>query len=236
MIEYLVPTNIDDRVITRSERALSKGGLLAVPTDTTWSVVCSYKSPEGIKRLKKIAGKKDERLFTLICSSIAQISEFCSVDNTRFRLIKQLSPGPYVFILNTLHGTEKTLNIRRKEAGVRIPASPILSALIEAHGSPLYSVTAKKSMARGAAFGEEEDLAPDDFPPLPEEELFSGSWELETLDGVDLILDGGEEKERCSATILDLTENEIRLVRAGLGGATGPFLGAEAMGKKRRGS
>ncbi|QQO09272.1 L-threonylcarbamoyladenylate synthase [Breznakiella homolactica] len=219
MIEYVVANNIDDRILTRAADTLSAGGLLALPSDTSWVIVCSMKSKDGIKKLRRLSGEREERYFTLLCSDISQFGEFCSMDNTRFRIIKRLSPGPYVFILKTLLGTEKALDIRRREVGVRIPDHPVPIKTIETLGVPLYSITAKKSMASGGDpdSGGPEAAEDQELPPIPEEELFEGGWELEEIDGVDLILDTGEERPRIFSTILDLTEDEVKLVRRGAG-------------------
>ncbi|MDR2553157.1 MAG: Sua5/YciO/YrdC/YwlC family protein [Treponema sp.] len=218
MIEYLVSTNIDDRILARSARLLAAGGLLGLPSDTSWTAACSLASREGIKKLRKLSGERDERHFTLLCSDISQFSEFCSMNNSRFRLIKRLSPGPYVFILKTLLGTEKALNLRRGEIGVRIPDHPVPVELIKTLGSPLYSVTAKRSMLEhsGGAIpepgGEDGGLL-----PIAGEELFDGGWELEAIEGLDLILDTGDERPRIFSTILDLTGDEIVSLRLGAG-------------------
>lgn len=218
MIEYVVPTNIDDRVLARAARILEEGGLVALPTDTSWSLVCSLQSPAGIKKLRRLSGERDERHFTLLCSNISQFGELCSLDNSRFRLIKRLSPGPYVFILKTLLGTEKALDIRRRETGVRIPDHPVPLALIETLAHPLYSITAKKSMRAGAEWeGGEADAGDTELPPIPEDDLFEGGWELEEIDGVNLILDSGEERERIFSTILDLSGEEVEILRRGAG-------------------
>jgi len=218
MIKYITPTNIDDRVLERTARILEGGGLAALPTDTSWSIVCSLHNIKGIKRLKALSGERDERHFTLLCSSISQLSEFCSVDNTRFRLINRLSPGPYVFILKTLPGTEKKLDIRRREAGVRIPDYPVPLRLIEILGHPLYSITAKKSMTADGGRDAETDVdTAGELPPIPEEELFESGWELENINGIDIILDSGEERERIFSTILDICDDEARLLRLGAG-------------------
>ena len=216
MIEYVVSSNIDDRVLTRAVRILEEGGLVALPTDSSWSLVCSLKSTAGIKKLRKLSGERDERHFTLLCSNISQFGELCSLDNTRFRLIKRLSPGPYVFILRTLLGTEKALDIRRHEVGVRIPGHPIPLALISTLQQPLYSITAKRSMQEEA---ESDNMALEgtELPPIPEEDLFEGGWELDGIDGVGMVLDDGEERERVFSTILDISNEEIRLVRQGAG-------------------
>ncbi|MDR1373531.1 MAG: L-threonylcarbamoyladenylate synthase [Treponema sp.] len=220
MIEYVVPGNIDDRILRSSAGRLSRGDLLGFPSDTSWLLACSINAGEGIRKLRRLSGERDERHFTLLCSSIAQFGELCSLDNTRFRLIKRLSPGPYVFILKTLPGTEKALGLKRREAGVRIPDHPLPLALIRTLACPLYSVTAKRSMAGAAALWmaeERDETAGTELPPIPEEELFEGGWEMEDIEDLDLILDTGEERPRIFSTILDLTGDEVRLLRQGTG-------------------
>jgi tRNA threonylcarbamoyl adenosine modification protein (Sua5/YciO/YrdC/YwlC family) len=215
MLEYITATNIDDRILARASRLLEEGGLLGIPSDTSWLAACSSASREGLKKLRRISGERDERHFTLLCSGISQFGEFCSLDNTRFRLIKRLSPGPYVFILKTLPGTEKALTLKRGEIGIRIPSHPVPLALIQGLGSPLYSITAKKSM--GNAGERETELDSEELSSIPEEELFEGGWELEAVEGLDLILDSGDERPRIFSTILDLSGDEVKLLRLGEG-------------------
>ena len=210
MIEYIVSENIDDRVLRKTAALLENGGIAVIPTDTSWSVICSMKSKEGIKRLKTISRERDERHFTLLCSDISQFGEFCSLDNTRFRLIKRLSPGPYVFILKTLLGTEKALGLRRHEIGVRLPDYPVPMALINTLGCPLYGITAKRSMLPNAIEDDSVDL-------WSEETLFEGGWEMDDIQGVDVILDPGEDRSRILSTVLDLSADEVQVVRQGTG-------------------
>jgi tRNA A37 threonylcarbamoyladenosine synthetase subunit TsaC/SUA5/YrdC len=188
-------------------------------------------SREGIKRLKLLSKEREERLFTLLCSDISQFGEFCSLDNTRFRLVRRLTPGPYVFILKTHLGTEKTLGLRRQEIGVRLPDYPVPLSLIEALGCPLYGITAKRNMSMD--WDEEND---DYFPEEGEDEgqadekgkayaevfyreetLFDGGWELENIRGLDLILDPGEDRNRIFSTVLDISSGEVQVLRQGAG-------------------
>jgi len=231
MIEYIVPGNIDDRVLSRAANLLRDGGTAAIPTDTSWSIVCSMNSREGIKRLKLLSKDREESHFTLICSDISQFGEFCSLDNSRFRLIKRLTPGPYVFILKTLLGTEKALGLRRREIGVRLPDYPVPLSLINTLGCPLYGITAKRNMSVGAEADEDiddDDELPEDnglagetvFPRdsfYREETLFDGGWELEDIRGLDLILDPGEDRNRIFSTVLDISSGEVQVLRQGAG-------------------
>jgi tRNA A37 threonylcarbamoyladenosine synthetase subunit TsaC/SUA5/YrdC len=125
-----------------------------------------------------------------------------------------------VFILRALSGTEKALGIRRREVGVRIPANPVSPALIRALGNPLYSITAKRSMAGG------DDAASADTPEgelaIAEEELFTGGAEIDDIRDVSMVLDPGEEQPRIFSTILDLSgtgaaQSGAELIRRGAG-------------------
>jgi tRNA threonylcarbamoyl adenosine modification protein (Sua5/YciO/YrdC/YwlC family) len=208
MIKYVIPNNIDDRILAQSARILTEGGLLVVPTDTSWSIVCSFKSKEGVKKLRAISKERDEQHFTLLCSELSQFSEFCNLGNSHFRLINRYTPGPYVFILKTFLNTEKALGLKRKELGVRIPNSPIPIALIREMKSPLYSITAKRTMLSTApAYNSEEDD--------PRDLLFDAGWEMEDINGIDLILDGGAEQERVFSTVLDVSGDEVTVIRKG---------------------
>jgi tRNA A37 threonylcarbamoyladenosine synthetase subunit TsaC/SUA5/YrdC len=182
-------------------------------------------SPGGIKRLRALSGSRDEGHFTLLCAGMAQFGDLCVLDNSRFRLIKGLTPGPYVFILRTLLGTEKALGLRRKEIGVRIPDHPVPLALLRALGRPLYSITAKRGGYRDlppSAPGRPvsrpgREAGPEESWVFPEEALFDEAWELELLEGIDIIFDPGEERPRIFSSILDLTAGEVRVLRAGAG-------------------
>jgi len=216
MIEYIVPGNIDDRLLSKAANLLKEGGTVAIPTDTSWSIVCSMNSRDGLKRLRLLSKERDESRFTLICSDICQFGELCSLDNSRFRLIKRLTPGPYVFILKTLLGTEKTLGLRRREIGIRLPDYPVPLALINALGCPLYSITAKRDMSENESEPGQQDQRYADFIP-GEEYLFEGGWELDEIQGLDLVLDPGEDRNRIFSTVLDLSSGDIQMLRQGIG-------------------
>jgi tRNA A37 threonylcarbamoyladenosine synthetase subunit TsaC/SUA5/YrdC len=111
--------------------------------------------------------------------------------------------------------------------GVHIPSHPVPLAVIETLGCPLYSITAKRTMCTGAKIDSDDDADSGDagntisqrfeLPPIPEEELFEGGWELEAIEDLDYILDTGDERPRIFSTILDMTGDEVRLIRPGAG-------------------
>jgi tRNA threonylcarbamoyl adenosine modification protein (Sua5/YciO/YrdC/YwlC family) len=207
VLEYVVAENPDARILRRAAAILKDGGLVVVPTDTSWSILCSIASRDGVARLKKLVETGRDRPLTVMCSSIAQASELCDVSSAAFRVMKRLTPGPYVFILPSTNKVAKDFDLRRAELGIRIPDHRVPLGIIDALECAALSLTAKRSMV-------DPDTPPPDFP---EEALFSGGWELGDLPGVDLILDPGEENERLLGTVLDLRSGEVEVVRLGAG-------------------
>ncbi len=206
MIEYIVAQNPDRRILRRAAAMLEAGGLVVVPTDTSWSAVASIRSKEGMSQLKKL-GERRDRPPTAICSGLAQAAELAEIDGGAFRLMKRLAPGPYVFVLRSSVRVARDVDLKRQEIGLRIPDHAVPRALVEELGCPLLSATVKRTML-DPDYGE---------PEFPEELLFQGGWELEDFPGVDLILDAGEDNERRLATVLDLRSGEAELLRAGAG-------------------
>ena len=76
-----------------------------------------------------------------------------------------------------------------------------------------------------ASMAEQWETRPEDhqetgehqLPPIPEEDLFEGGWELEDIPGLEMILDTGEELPRLYSTVLDFTSGNIELLRPGAG-------------------
>jgi len=207
MIEYVVKTNIDDRIISKAKNILLNGGVVAYPTDTTWAIGCSSNSKNAIKRLIEYKGDLKSYTLTLTCSSISQISEIAELNNANFRFIKKYTPGPFVFILPTLNSFEKKVNMKRPEVGIRIPNNPIPMRLAEAIGVPMFSITASKKMTDKGWWDTK----------FAEENLFEASYELEEIPHLDMIIDIGEELSKVLTTVIDLTKNEPIIIRAGIG-------------------
>lgn len=207
MIENIISENIDDRSLAKAAGFLARGGIVAFPTDSTWSLAASIDSEQGVEKLKRLGERGSTAPLTVMCSEIGQVSELCELGNASFRLIKRLVPGPYVFILPSTKRAAKGFNLRRGELGVRIPNNPVPLRLISYIGKPLLSVTAKRSMLPQWV-GEAE---------FPEEALFSAGWEIEDIPGVDIVLDPGEDRDRCRSTVLDLRGDTLSVIREGVG-------------------
>ena len=207
MIEYVYEHNIDTRALKKACHILNSGGLVAFPTESSWSIACSIDSKEGLKKLKTLKGDKKINSISILCASIKQIQEMASLSNSHFKMIKQYTPGPFVFILPAKARIEKVINMKRAEVGVRIPGNRIPFELLEMFESPLFVITAAREMTEGKEW---------DYT-FTRDNLYTHGWEVEDIPGLDLVLDTGEELPINLSTVVRLTSEEPELIRAGAG-------------------
>lgn len=155
------PENPQTRLLHQAAMLIQEGGLVAVPTDSSYAVVARLDDKDAAKNLRRIRGLDERHLLTLLCRDLAEIAHFARVDNAQFRLLKAATPGPWTFILEATKDVPRRVSHpSRKTIGLRIPNHPVLLQLIEQVGEPLLSTT---FIAEGAEqpFTDYEDFIDD---------------------------------------------------------------------------
>lgn len=180
--------NPQARLITQCCELLNCGNLMVYPTDATYALGCRIDALEAHVRLRKIRGLDKDHALTLVCKDLSEISEYAKINNTAFRLLKKYTPGPYTFILPS-H--------KRKTIGLRIPDHLVIQALLDQLDVPLVSSTAQ---------------LPHDDLPLSDPDVMEEAFAKQ----VDLLIDAGAGT-LLPTTIIDLTGDEPKVVRAGAG-------------------
>ena len=136
------PENPQPRLLKQAAQLLQEGGLVAVPTDSSYAVVARLDDKGAADALRKLRGLDDRHHLTILCRDLAEISHFARVDNAQYRLLKLATPGPWTFILEATREVPRRVSHRsRKTIGIRVPAHPVTLALLEHAESPLLSTT-----------------------------------------------------------------------------------------------
>lgn len=138
----LHPANPQPRLIKQAAQWLSDGGLVAVPTDSSYAVVAPLDDKAAADALRRLRGLDERHHLTLLCRDLAEIGQFARVDNKQYRLLKAATPGPWTFILEaTREVPRRVSHPSRKTIGIRVPAHAVALALLEQAGAPLLSTT-----------------------------------------------------------------------------------------------
>jgi tRNA threonylcarbamoyl adenosine modification protein (Sua5/YciO/YrdC/YwlC family) len=195
---HIHPDNPQARLIKQAAEIVHKGGVVALPTDSCYALVCHLDDKAAVERMRRIRNIDEKHHLTLLCRDLSDIAEYARVDNRQFRMLKSATPGPFTVILEATKAVPRRLSHpSRKTIGLRVPEHPIAHALLAELGQPLIGTTLM--------------LEGDDDSLNDGEHIQDRIGKL-----VDLIIDGGA----CSmepTTVIDLSGAEPVLVRQGRG-------------------
>ena len=192
------PDNPQPRLLKQAVVLLTQGGVLAVPTDSSYALVCHMDDKTAADHLRKVRGVDDKHHLTLLCRDLRELANYAKVDNAQFRMLKQATPGAFTFILEaTKEVPRRVSHPQRKTIGLRVPQHAVLQELLALHGAPLLATTL---------------IPPGESDPLNDPEEIRDRYE-KLIAG---IIDAGA----CSlepTTVVDCTGDHIEVVRQGLG-------------------
>ena len=192
------PDNPHPRLLKQAVALLEKGGVLAVPTDSSYALVCHLDDKVAADQLRRIRGVDDKHHLTLLCRDLSELANYARVDNAQFRLVKAATPGPYTFILEASKEVPRRLSHpSRKTIGLRVPEHKTLQDLLALLGAPLLATTL---------------IPPGETDALNDAQDIRERFEHQ-LAGV---IDAGA----CAlepTTVVDLSNGDIELVRQGGG-------------------
>ena len=196
------PENPQPRLIRQAVQIIRDGGVVVLPTDSSYAIACHLDDKNAVERIRRIRDLDKKHNFTLVCRDLSEIAIYARVDNTAYRLLKARTPGPYTFLLRATATVPRRLqHPKRKTVGIRVPDHPVITDLLVEHGQPIMSSTL---ILPGCEFPETE------------------AWEIrDKLEHqVDLIVDGGH----CGVeptTVIDLVDSVPVVLREGKGPVDG---------------
>lgn len=195
MLVKIYAENPSERELKRVVEALERDGIVIYPTDSVYAFGCSLRSAKAVERLRRLRGRSDAPL-TVVFHDIAQVAEYCRVDNTTFRILKRNLPGPFTFLLPASSRVPDKALERRRTIGIRIPAHPVARAVVEALGCPMITASVK----------DDDEVVEYTTDPELIEERYGRE--------VSLVIDGGMG-DNVPTTVVDLTGDEPEIVREG---------------------
>ena len=136
------PDNPQARLLKQAVTLLERGGIVAVPTDSSYALACHLDDKSAADKLRQIRGVDDRHHLTLLCRDLSELANYARVDNRQYRLLKSATPGAYTFILEaTREVPRRVSHPQRKTIGLRVPDHAVLQELLALHGGPLLATT-----------------------------------------------------------------------------------------------
>ncbi len=192
------PDNPQPRLIKQAVQALAAGGVVAVPTDSSYALVCRLDDKAAAESLRRIRQVDERHHLTLLCRDLSELASYARVDNARFRLLKLGTPGAYTFILEATKEVPRRLSHpSRRTIGLRVPDHRCTQALLEQMGQPLLATTL---------------ILPGETEPLNDPADIRDRLQRQ----VAAVVDAGACPMQ-PTTVIDLTDDEPVVVREGRG-------------------
>ena len=189
----------DPGVLERIAAHLESGGLVAYPTETVYGFGCAL-HPGALSRLARLKGRSEDAPFLLLIPDESSVGDL-RWSRTARELAEVFWPGALTLVLDDPSESYPP-EVRGPSGGVAVRRSPhpVAGAVVEALGAPLTSTSANPPGGRPATTGDEAAKAARAVGATPEE-----LW----------ILDGGSLPPSPPSTIVDLTGDELRVIREG---------------------
>lgn len=192
----LDPARPNPDAIREAAEVIKTGGLVAFPTDTVYGLGAHLRDEAAMRRLFTAKGRPEGKpLIVHVCRVEQVFSVARQLPPKAHVLMRHFFPGPLTLVLPRHPQVSDVVTAGGDTVAVRMPAHPVALALIEAVGDPIVAPSANLSGARSAT---------------------SAQQVLEDLEGrIEMVLDAGPAPLGQPSTVLDLTVEPPRILRAG---------------------
>ncbi len=192
------PQNPQPRLLKQAAQILHDGGVAAIPTDSSYALVCQLDDKAAVEKLRRIRQVDDKHHLTLLCRDLSELASYARVDNRQYRLLKLGTPGPYTFILEaTKEVPRRVSHPSRRTIGLRVPDHKVTQELLALFGQPLIATTL---------------IPPGETEPLNDPDEIRARFEKL----LQAVVDAGACPMQ-PTTVIDLSGDEPELVRQGRG-------------------
>jgi tRNA threonylcarbamoyl adenosine modification protein (Sua5/YciO/YrdC/YwlC family) len=194
------PENPQIRLLKQAAQILHNGGIAAIPTDSSYALVCHLDDKAAAENLRRIRGVDDKHHLTLLCRDLSEVASYARVDNKQYRLLKLGTPGPFTYILEATKEVPRRLSHpSRRTIGLRVPQHKVTQSLLELLGQPLIATTL---------------IAPGETDPMNDPHAIRDRFQKL----LQAVVDAGACPMQ-PTTVVDLTHDAPVLIRQGRGDA-----------------
>jgi L-threonylcarbamoyladenylate synthase len=191
-----VDATAPDAVAGAAARVLRQGGLVAFPTETFYGLGADALAPTAVRRLLDVKGRPEGKPLLVLVDSLAMVESLAlEVPAPARALIAAHWPGPLTLVLRARPHVPAEVTAGSSTVGVRLSAHPVARALVRALGRPVTAPSANPT---------------DATPPTTVDAVLDYF-----RDRIELVLDGGATAGGEPSTVLDVTIDPPRVLRAG---------------------
>ncbi len=188
--------NINENELDNCIEVLRNGGIVIFPTETVYGIGTNAYCEKSVEKIYEIKERPEEKPLSILVSNVNEISKYAIINNSmEEQIIKNFMPGPITIILEKRPEVFDYITSGKNTIGIRIPDNKIILKILEALKLPIVAPSANIS---GHPSGIELNEILPDFE-----------------NKVDICIDGGKSELSESSTIVQVVDNEIKVLRQG---------------------
>ena len=175
-------------------QALNNHQVIAFPTETVFGLGVFYDDQKAYELLNKIKNRREDKPYTMMLDNVNKINEYAFIKDKYLPIINKYMPGSLTILVRAKANVPTYVTHGTGIIGIRIPSNKEALELLRFVKKPLLVPSANKADQKPAlSVKEVNDIFKNEIDVIVPGEISSGE----------------------PSTIIDLTGDEIKLIRKG---------------------
>jgi L-threonylcarbamoyladenylate synthase len=190
------PEKPDRKIIQETGRIIKAGGIVSFPTETVYALGGDGYNTEVVARIYRIKRRDRSKPFSVFLKDareVKKVVDFISEDAQK--LMEKFWPGPLTLVFKSSSAKLSWVLAGGNKLGVRVSPSELVARILDEARVPITATSANPSGKKSCVTASRVFY------------FFNGR--------IDLILDGGKSKIFLPSTVLDVSGEEVSLIRLG---------------------
>jgi L-threonylcarbamoyladenylate synthase len=193
MLQDIMIVNCDKEGIEKAANIINHGGIAVFPTDTVYGIGCNPYNKTSVEKIYKIKSRNISKSLPVLTYSIDTAEKIVEFDKKTRKIVEKFWPGPLTLILNvTDEKIKESLQLEDKIA-IRVPNHKCTLELLKKCD---YIVGTSANVSGSTSFTNPQEC-------------------MKNVRGQDIFLDGGLIHSQGESTIIEIVNEEIKIIREG---------------------
>lgn len=177
---------------------ISAGGVVALPTDTVYGLVCDATNEKAVAKIFRIKGREDKKPISIFVKDIPTARKYAYISDKKAQFLKKVWPGKVTVVFYHKEKLPSVLTGGKDSIGVRVPDYEFVLRILERLSFPLAQSSANIST----------------MPPARSLAELKQYFSLADKEKPDLIIDAGAIEGEPSM-VVDFTKDKPIILRSG---------------------
>jgi L-threonylcarbamoyladenylate synthase len=185
-----------EKAFSRCRDVIRAGGVIVYPTDTVYGLGADPKNPRAVRKLFTIKGRQTGQPILLLIGDSNEVQDWAAEITQRAKgVIERFWPGPLTLVFKARPEVMADLTGGTGTIGLRVPGNALTRQLLASLGTALTGTSANISSRQSPRTAQEAS------------DVLGGM--------VDLVLDGGRTGGGNPSTVVDVSADELKVIREG---------------------